>query len=87
MAENYLQHAEHYFRIMAAAQAQMQQYQPVAPNTGVQPRLPTGSEEQPYIAPTTTPGPQPSSSGPAFSLTDNNSEEEEDDDEEVDGQE
>src|SRR5579872_524610 len=27
MAENYLQHAEHYFRIMAAQQAQMQQYQ------------------------------------------------------------
>ncbi|MBV9541700.1 MAG: DUF4167 domain-containing protein [Alphaproteobacteria bacterium] len=27
MAENYLQHAEHYYRIMAAQQAQMAQYQ------------------------------------------------------------
>jgi hypothetical protein len=27
MAENYLQHAEHYFRLMSAAQAQQQQYQ------------------------------------------------------------
>ena len=27
MAENYLQHAEHYFRIMAAIAAQQQQYQ------------------------------------------------------------
>jgi hypothetical protein len=27
MAENYLQHAEHYYRMMAAAQAQQQQYQ------------------------------------------------------------
>lgn len=26
-AENYLQHAEHYYRILAAAQAQQQQYQ------------------------------------------------------------
>ena len=27
MAENYLQHAEHYYRILAAQQQQMQQYQ------------------------------------------------------------
>jgi hypothetical protein len=27
MAENYLQHAEHYYRLMSAAQAQQQQYQ------------------------------------------------------------
>ena len=27
MAESYLQHAEHYYRILAAAQAQQQQYQ------------------------------------------------------------
>jgi hypothetical protein len=27
MAENYLQHAEHYYRVMSAAQAQQQQYQ------------------------------------------------------------
>ena len=29
MAENYLQHAEHYYRILAAAQAQMPQPQPI----------------------------------------------------------
>jgi len=27
MAENYLQHAEHYYRVLSAAQAQQQQYQ------------------------------------------------------------
>ena len=31
-AENYLQHAEHYYRILAAAQAQMPQPQPVVRN-------------------------------------------------------
>ena len=31
-AENYLQHAEHYYRILAAAQAQMPQPQPVTRN-------------------------------------------------------
>ncbi len=40
MAENYLQHAEHYYRLMSAAQAQQQQYhsqqqsQPPQPNGG-----------------------------------------------------
>jgi hypothetical protein len=32
MAENYLQHAEHYFRILSAAQLQQQQYQNPNPN-------------------------------------------------------
>jgi hypothetical protein len=32
--ENYLQHAEHYFRIVAAAQAQLPQAQPAARNEG-----------------------------------------------------
>src|SRR5271168_944745 len=31
MAENYLQHAEHYYRIMAAQQVQQQQYQASQP--------------------------------------------------------
>ena len=46
MAENYLQHAEHYYRMMAAAQAQQQQYQQNqqghAPNNGANGRQPNG---------------------------------------------
>lgn len=34
MAENYLQHAEHYYRVMSAAQAQQQQYQQSANGQG-----------------------------------------------------
>ena len=34
MAENYLQHAEHYFRIMSAAQAQQQQQQQQGQHNG-----------------------------------------------------
>jgi hypothetical protein len=36
MAENYLQHAEHYFRILSAAQLQQQQYQNQNQNQGQQ---------------------------------------------------
>ena len=36
MAENYLQHAEHYFRILSAAQLQQQQYQSPNQNQGQQ---------------------------------------------------
>src|SRR6201993_592273 len=36
MAENYLQHAEHYYRIMAAAAAQAAQYQAQQAAQGVQ---------------------------------------------------
>jgi hypothetical protein len=77
MAENYLQHAEHYFRIMAAQQQAQQQYnqqnqqnqqngQPQNGN-GRQP----GQGDQPYA--------QQSVSGPSFSLSENgeNAEEEE----------
>jgi hypothetical protein len=74
MAESYLQHAEHYFRILSAAQAQQQQYalnnpqaaqQQPSPNGNGQPyRQPNGSGEQPYVA-----GAQPP--GPSFSLADN----------------
>jgi len=69
MAENYLQHAEHYFRIMAAQQAQMQQYQQqqqqqqqqVQANGNGQPRLNSG--DQSYIQ-----QPAQSGSAPSFSL-------------------
>ncbi len=71
MAENYLQHAEHYYRIVAATAAQQAQYQAQqaaqAVANGQQPR-PQGDQ----------PGsqqPQPGAS-PSFSLTDNTSEEE-----------
>lgn len=77
MAENYLQHAEHYFRILSAAQAQQAQIaaqqaaqqvqQPVANGNGNgngQYRAPQGSGEQPYIQA----APQPP--GPSFSLVD-----------------
>ena len=69
MAENYLQHAEHYFRIMAAQQAQQAQYQAqqAAQNGG----RPAG--EQPGAG-----QPQPQQgSGPSFSLTEGGTDEEE----------
>lgn len=59
MAENYLQHAEHYFRILAAAQAQQQQYQQNQNN----PRPQNGTGDQPY--------PQQGGSEAQFSLTEN----------------
>jgi Domain of unknown function (DUF4167) len=69
MAENYLQHAEHYYRIMAAAAAQQAQYQAqqAAQNGQNQPH-----GQQPL------PGqPQPmQTSAPSFSLTEGSSEEE-----------
>jgi hypothetical protein len=67
MAENYLQHAEHYFRIMAAQQAQQAQYQAqqAAQNPGRQPGDQPGGQQ-----------PQ-QGSGPSFSLAEGGSEEEE----------
>jgi hypothetical protein len=75
MAESYLQHAEHYFRIMAAIQAQQaqqaannpqaqQQPQNGQPNGNGQYRQPNGNGEQPYAASAPQPG------GPSFSLAD-----------------
>jgi hypothetical protein len=76
MAENYLQHAEHYFRILAAIQAQQQQYaqnnpqmqQQPQPNGNGQPQQyrqqANGSGEQPYVQA------QPQPSGASFSLVD-----------------
>lgn len=66
MAENYLQHAEHYYRILAVAAAQQAQYQAqqAAQNGGQQPSQPR-------------PGDQPQD-GPSFSLAANPAEAEED---------
>jgi hypothetical protein len=75
-AENYLQHAEHYFRIMAAQQAQAAQYaaQQAAQNPNRQPdgQPPLGNG-QPQAQ-----QPQPGS-GPSFSLTEGGEGEEEGD--------
>lgn len=93
MAENYLQHAEHYYRIMAVAQAQAVQYQqsqnangnvangsPNANNS--QSRPPTGTEEQPFIQPS---GQQTST--PSFSLTENQDSDGNTDDDDEEGEE
>ena len=77
MAENYLQHAEHYFRIMAQQQAQLQQYQQQqqaqqqanGQNGNGQYRGPNGNGEQPYPQGAQQPG------GPAFSLAEGEGEE------------
>jgi hypothetical protein len=74
MAENYLQHAEHYFRIMAAQQAQLAQYQAqqAAQNPNRQP-----GDPQPLQ------GGQPQTSGASFSLTEGGTDEEEGEDAEA----
>jgi len=67
MAENYLQHAEHYYRIMAAAAAQQAQYaaQQAAQNPARSAR-------------TASPSPSrlPQTSAPSFSLAEGSSEDE-----------
>ena len=89
MAENYLQHAEHYFRILAAAQQQQQQHQQQNPqpqvNGNVQARPQNGSGDQPPFV--QQPG-QPSSA-PSFSLAEgqDNDDDEGDDGDEADAQE
>ncbi len=66
MAESYLQHAEHYFRILAAAQIQQQQHQQQNPqvNGNVQNRSQSGTGEQPAFVQQ----PGQSTSAPSFSL-------------------
>ncbi len=74
MAESYLQHAEHYYRIMAAqaqAQQQYQQQQALQQQNNGQNRGPQGEGGQPFA------GQQPAQSGPSFSLTENEEEGEE----------
>jgi hypothetical protein len=84
MAESYLQHAEHYFRIMAAAQVQQAQYQQQNPNNNgnnpqqQQYRPPNGAGDQPFVQ---QPGGPPQTSAPSFSLTEGQDGNQEDDDE------
>jgi hypothetical protein len=72
MAENYLQHAEHYYRIMAAAAAQQAQY--AAQQAAQNPQGAQHGQQQPQLS--GQPQMQPQNSGPSFSLTENSSEEE-----------
>jgi hypothetical protein len=64
-AENYLQHAEHYYRILMAAQVhqagQQPGFNPNQPQGGPQEQRPNGGE--PYAQ-------QPGGSGPSFALPD-----------------
>jgi hypothetical protein len=88
MAENYLQHAEHYFRIMAAQQAQMQQYQQqqqqqqqqAMANGGGngQQRPGNGMGDQPYGQ-----SPQNPASSPSFTLNEAGMAEDDEADEEA----
>ena len=71
MAENYLQHAEHYYRIVAATQAQLAQQQ--AQQQAQNPR-PLGADGQPQPQ---VPAPQPQgAANPSFSLNDGMNEDE-----------
>ena len=70
MAENYLQHAEHYYRIMAATAAQQAQYQA---QQAAQ-RAAEGGQPQPNGQ---QPQPQNGGSTPSFSLTEGEEEGEE----------
>ncbi len=72
MAENYLQHAEHYYRIMAAQQAQLAQYQQQQAAQQQNNGQPRGNAQgdQPFV-------PQPGQSAPVFSLNENEEEGEE----------
>jgi hypothetical protein len=47
-AENYFQHAEHYFRLIAAAQEQFRQQNPYYNNPAPQPGAPTGAADDSY---------------------------------------
>ena len=69
MAENYLQHAEHYYRIMAAAAAQQAQY--AAQQAAQNPR-PIGVDGQPQQQPQQA----PQTSAPSFSLAEGATEDE-----------
>jgi hypothetical protein len=74
MAENYLQHAEHYYRIMAATAAQQAQFQ--AQQAAQNPQLnQQNSGQQPQLQGQPQPV-QGASSGPSFSLTEERGEEE-----------
>ena len=75
MAENYLQHAEHYYRIMAAAAAQQAQY--AAQQAALNPQQQQPQNGQPHQQGNAQPQqPQTGGSGASFSLTDGSGEEE-----------
>jgi hypothetical protein len=76
MAENYLQHAEHYYRIMSAQQAQLAQYQ--AQQAAQNPNRQPGQEGQPQLQP-----PPQQGSAPSFSLAEGGTDEEEGEDAET----
>jgi hypothetical protein len=70
MAENYLQHAEHYYRIVAATQAQLAQQQAQAAAHAVaNGQRPPGQGEQPQMA-------AQGAANPSFSLAEAAGEEE-----------
>src|SRR5579863_1656025 len=83
MAENYLQHAEHYYRIMAAAAAQAAQYQAQqqaaqigqnnGQNVGQGMGQPVGTGQHGQQPQTSG---MPQSSGPSFSMSEGPAEEE-----------
>ena len=70
MAENYLQHAEHYYRIMAAAAAQQAQYAAQQAAQNPQGNNPQGSNPQGYQQP------QNGGNNASYSQADSQSEEE-----------
>ena len=75
MAENYLQHAEHYYRIMAATAAQQAQYQAQQAAQNPQGANPQNAGQQ-HMQPQQS-APQPAQgSAPSFSLTEDRGEEE-----------
>lgn len=74
MAENYLQHAEHYYRIMAAAAAQQAQYAAQQAAQNPQPQQPQNGQPQQGNAQPQQP--QNGGSGASFSLTEGSGEEE-----------
>jgi hypothetical protein len=77
MAENYLQHAEHYYRIMAAAAAQAAQYQAQqAAQSGQNSGQNMGQGQHGQQPQGNGQPQQPQTSGPSFSLTEGPSEEE-----------
>jgi len=82
-AENYLQHAEHYFRIMAAQQAQAVQYaaQQAAQNANRPPMEGGNGQQQPQMMQNPQPYQQqpPPGGGPSFSLNEGGEGEEEGD--------
>ena len=72
MAENYLQHAEHYYRIMAATAAQQAQYQ--AQQAAQNPQAQQHTQPQPQQGQPQQP--VQGNSAPSFSLTEERGEEE-----------